>query len=87
MVTLTQLGQAVGGATETRFTLDIDTAKSLVKNLKHLSKGSYEYRVVVQPIRQAIRAKQSEVNLYTAGFGTSAIARILDENDIAYECK
>lgn len=87
MVTLTQLGQALGGATETRFTLDIDTAKSLVKNLKHISKGSYEYRVAVLPIRQAIRAKQSKVHLYTAGFGTSAIARILDENEIAYECK
>lgn len=87
MVTLTQLGQAFGSATETRWTLDIATAKALVKQLKHVSKGSYEYQVVVLPIRQAIRLARTEVNLYSTGFGNSAVARILDEHNINYECK
>lgn len=79
MVTLTHKG-----GTDNKWTLDIATAKELAKVLKGVSKGSYEYRVIVLPIRQAVRAKQSEVSLYTEGFGTSAVAQILNANNINY---
>ena len=65
------------GGTDNKWTLEIATAKELAK-------GSYEYRVIVLPIRQAVRAKQSEVSLYTEGFGTSAVAQILNANNISY---
>jgi len=81
MVTLTS------SKTDSTWTLDIESAKILAKALKGISTGSYEYAVVLRPIRRAIRAKRSEAILSTAGFGTSAVARILDDCSIKYECK
>lgn len=68
-----------------KWTLTIESAKAVLKAIKTVSEGSYEYRVVVQPIRQAVRAKQSEVNIYTQGFGTSSVAQILNNCGVKYK--
>lgn len=60
------------------WTLQIEDGKKIVKQLKEISKGSYEYIFWVKPIRQAIRAKQTEVTIKTGGFATSKFQAVLE---------
>lgn len=61
------------------WTLQIEEGKKIVKQLKEISKGSYEYTFWVKPIRQAIRAKQTEITIKTSGFSTSDFYGVLCE--------
>jgi hypothetical protein len=67
----------------TMWTLDIETAKALVKSLKTTSKGSWEYSNIIYPIESAIKAEQLQVNIYTEGNGTGQFATML-ANTVGY---
>ena len=64
------------------WTLDIETAQKLVKSLK-VTKGSWEYLNIITPIRSAIKAKKTEVNVYTEGLATGKFATKL-ANTVGY---
>ena len=64
------------------WTLDIETAKALVKSLK-VTKGSWEYSNIIYPIKSAIKAKQLQVNIYTEGLATGQFATKL-ANTVGY---
>lgn len=61
------------------WTLKTEDGKKVIKHFKDVSKGSYEYIFWVKPIRQAVRAKQTEVTIRTGGFATSQFQAVLEE--------
>ena len=65
------------------WTLDIETAKKLVKALK-VTKSSWEYSNIIYPIKSAIKAKQSEVKIHTEGLTTGKFATKL-ANTVGYQ--
>lgn len=80
MITFTsRKDQFASGGVSAIFTLDNDSAKTLVKSLKGISKGSWEYNHVLSPVRSALRRKV-DVTLYGEGFGISSIASLLSEH-------
>lgn len=61
------------------WTLRIEDAKKIVKHLKDSDKGSFEYIFYVQPIRRAVRKKETEITIRTGGFSISKFQQILEE--------
>lgn len=75
--------QALNDSSKTNvWTLDIKTAKTLVKKIK-ATKGSWEYLNIVTPIRLAIKSQKTEVNVYTEGLATGQFATKL-ANTVGY---
>lgn len=62
-----------------KFTISIKDAKKIrtyMKKEMQVKNGSYWYHNFVRPVNVAVRKKQNEVVIYSAGFGASELYQI-----------